>query len=88
VPPAPAIVVDNQGHQWVFVRGTDGALWGRHEVDGWFSLGGQISSGPDALVTVDGRILVVARGLDGATWQIERDADGTWGNWSSLGGLS
>jgi hypothetical protein len=88
VPAAPAIIVDNQGHQWVFVRGTDAALWAQRDAEGWFTLGGGLTSGPDAMGTSDGRILVVARGLDGATWQIARDTAGNWGNWFSLGGLS
>jgi hypothetical protein len=40
------------------------------------------------MVTADDRILVVARGLDGGTWQIVRDAAGNWSNWFTLGGLS
>jgi hypothetical protein len=88
VPSAPAITVDNKGHQWVFVRGTDGALWAKRDSENWFSLGGGLTSGPDAMVAADGRILVVARGLDGATWEIYQDTNGAWSNWFSLGGLS
>jgi len=88
VPPAPAITVDNAGHQWVFVRGTDATLWAKRDNESWFTLGGGISSGPDATVTPDGRILVVARGLDGAAWQIVRDAAGNWSGWFILGGKS
>jgi hypothetical protein len=88
VPNAPAITIDNAGHQWVFVRGVDAALWAKRDSEAWFTLGGGLSSGPDATVTSDGRILVVARGLDGAAWQIVRDTSGNWSNWFILGGQS
>ena len=88
LPAAPAITIDQDGHQWVFIRGTDGALWAQADNDGWFTLGGELTSGPDAMATPDGRILIVARGLDGATWQIVRSALGAWSPWFTLGGRS
>jgi hypothetical protein len=88
MPPPPAITVDSDGKQWVFVRGTNGALYAREDSKAWISLGGVITSGPDAMATSDGRIIVVARGNDGATWRIARDNHGAWGGWTSLGGLS
>ena len=88
MPPPPAITVDSDGKKWVFVRGTNGALFARQDNLGWVSLGGIITSGPDAIATEDGRVIVVARGNDGATWQIIRDKNGNWGGWTSLGGLS
>jgi hypothetical protein len=88
MPPPPAVTVDSDGKEWVFVRGTNGALFAQKENLGWISLGGIITSGPDAMATADGRIIVVARGNDGATWRIIRDNKGNWGGWTSLGGLS
>ena len=66
MPPPPAITVDSEGKQWVFVRGTNGALYAREDSKAWISLGGVITSGPDAMSTLDGRVIVVARGNDGA----------------------
>jgi hypothetical protein len=88
MPPPPAITIDSTGHQWVFVRGTNGELFAKQDTLPWLSLGGILTSGPDAMATADGRIIVVARGTDGATWQIVRDDKGKWGGWTSLGGLS
>jgi hypothetical protein len=88
MPPPPAITIDSDGKQWVFVRGTNGALFAKQESLAWVSLGGILTSGPDATATPDGRIVVVARGNDGATWQIVRDKQGNWGGWLSLGGQS
>lgn len=51
MPPPPAITVDSDGHQWVFVRGTNGALFAKQDDLSWVSLGGIITSGPDAMAT-------------------------------------
>jgi hypothetical protein len=72
----------------MFVRGTDGALWSRYW-DGaawgaWYSLGGGITSDPDAAAPGVFRLEVVARGPDGAIWQ--RTWSGpSWSAWYTLG---
>jgi hypothetical protein len=88
MPAAPAITVDTSGKQWVFVRGVDAALWAKVDFGDWFTLGGILTSGPDAISTPDGRIIVVVRGQDGGSWELVRDATGKWGPWQSLGGKS
>ena len=88
MPPSPAITLDSDGKQWVFVQGIDKALWAKADNGQWFTLGGILTSGPDAIATPDGRVVVVVRGSDDATWQITRDKLGRWGGWTSLGGRS
>lgn len=88
MPPPPAITFDKDGTQWVFIRGLDRALWAKAANGEWFTLGGILTSGPDAITTNDGRVVVVARGSDGATWRIIREPNGNWGPWGSLGGKS
>jgi hypothetical protein len=88
MPPNPAIAVDSDGSQWVFVRGINAELWFRKDNQNWVSLGGGLTSGPAVTATADGKMIVVVRGNDSATWRIARDATGKWGSWTSLGGLS
>jgi len=88
MPPAPSVIVDSDGSQWVFVRGVDAALWTRQDDKPWVKIGGGLTSGPSAFATSDGRIIVVVRGNDGASYRIVRDNKGAWGGWSNLGGLS
>lgn len=71
-----------------FVRGNDNGLWYR-QYDGatwgsWTSLGGIITSDPDA-VSYNGNRYVFIRGTDNGLWY--RRYDGTWSNWISLGGI-
>lgn len=80
----------------VFARGTDNALWhiessDGHNWSGWRSLGGTITSNLSvtAFRNVDGessRILVFARGMDGALSLIATSNGRDWGKWQSLGG--
>ncbi len=55
------------------------------DLSGWESLGGIITSGPDACSWEDGRLDVFARGTDNALWH--KWYDGKWNNWESLGGI-
>jgi len=87
MPPAPAVVIDTTGSQWLFVRGTDAALWYTRDGDPWTSLGGVLTSGPDATAGPDGRVDVAVRGQDGASYIISYQ-DGTWGGYQHLGGRS
>jgi putative pyrroloquinoline-quinone binding quinoprotein len=51
----------------------------------WQSLGGGLSSAPDATSTASGHLDVFARGMDGALWQ--QSFNGTsWSGWMPLGG--
>jgi hypothetical protein len=55
----------------VFVRGTDNALWHKWYSGGWHgweSLGGVLTSDPDAVSWGSGRIDVFVRGTDNALW--------------------
>ena len=76
------------GRIYVFVRGTDNALWHRRLEDdrwsGWESLGGQLTSAPGACSLTYDRLYVFVRGTDNAVWYIVYD--GQWGGWRSLGG--
>jgi hypothetical protein len=87
MPPAPAICIDPSGRRWVFLRGVDGALWGKVDNGAWFTLGGILTSGPDAVAHSNGRIDVVVRGQDGATYMQSYDGN-VWLGWQHLGGLS
>ena len=51
---------------------------------GWESLGGGITSGPDASSWAPGRLDIFARGTDNGLWRIWYENG--WGSWESLGG--
>lgn len=83
------------GAIYVFVRGTDGAVWYTTTTnDGtswssWHSLGGQLASGtgPAACSWGPGRLDVFVEGTNGAPyhkWSTNNGA--TWSGWESLGG--
>jgi hypothetical protein len=87
--PAPAVAhnpITSQDEE--YVRGVDGQLWGRTDTTDWAPFGGQLTSGPSVSIRADGSVSVVARGVDGATWKLMRDASGHWGAWFTLGGKS
>jgi hypothetical protein len=73
----------------VFVRGTDNAMWHRWwdgtAWRGWESLGGGLTSAPDATSCAAGKLDVFAVGQDGALWR-RSFSGGAWGGWTSLGG--
>jgi hypothetical protein len=76
----------------VFGRGTDNALWWIHQVTGgkwssWQSLGGVITSQPDAagVTAGSGPVTALARGTDGALW-FRMLGSGGWSRWQSFGG--
>lgn len=92
----PAIVYIPGGIGFfIFVKGSDGALWVTHWGGmSWStptSLGGQLTSDPTATLAnapSGGLGLCVAvRGTDGALWMREtQDGGATWSSWQSLGG--
>jgi hypothetical protein len=69
------------------VRGTDNALW--HKFWGgagwsdWESLGGMLTSGPDASSCTPGHLDVFAVGASSVMYQL--GFNGGWGAWRSLG---
>jgi hypothetical protein len=79
----------------VFGRGTDNAVWWRHQTlsgwSPWTSLGGVLTFGPAAASNPNGQfgqIAVFARGTDGAIW-LRSFVAGTWTPWHVLpGGFS
>jgi len=98
IPPASQIP---SGVVAVFGRGTDNALWWRHQTSvgwsPWASLGGRLTSKPAATATPylsgpgDNSVFVVARGTDGAVWLRALQPAGTplrltWGPWGSVDG--
>jgi hypothetical protein len=53
---------------------------------GWQSVGGALTSAPDAAAWGGGHLDVVARGTDSALWTNSRDG-GRWSGWRPLGGI-
>jgi hypothetical protein len=75
----------------VFGRGTDNALWWRHQTatgwTGWQSLGGVITSKPGAVVGGSiqlGQLNVFAAGTGGGLWYRVWGSSG-WQSWTALG---
>jgi hypothetical protein len=88
----PAITYDGSGSNFfLFVRGTDGALWWmyRNDMTGWSSptsLGGILTSDPAVLYASWG-LYVGVRGSDGALWgNYYSFQDGSWTGWQYYGG--
>lgn len=83
----------------IFARGSDKAYWHTYQVAGhdkgvswreWTPLGGVFSSGPEAILNMDGLMDVFGRGPDKAIWhkgQSHVNGTVTWNRWSSLGGV-
>ena len=83
----PSIVIENR-RQVIFVRGYDGALW-RREINngvwsGWISMGGSLTSAPDAASYGPGHMDVVIRGSDNTLYH-RYYLNGTWYDWAPLG---
>ncbi|RFU82641.1 glycoside hydrolase family 27 protein [Streptomyces triticagri] len=75
----------------VVARGTDGDLLAKSGPDAnWTDLGTPEGHGlyddPAAVADAQGRVHVVVRGTDSALWTRVKDANGSWSQWSSLGG--
>jgi peptidoglycan/xylan/chitin deacetylase (PgdA/CDA1 family) len=82
---APAAAVSPQGTDaWVFVRGTNDALFVNAGAggswSGWQSRGGLLIDAP-AAAGRSGRVDVVGRGIDNALW-VTGHHDGAWSGWS------
>jgi Repeat of unknown function (DUF346) len=90
---SPAATTLSNSVIYVFVRGTDNALWSKTTTDNgtswssWYSLGGQLASntGPAVCSWGSGRLDVFVQGTDGALWH-KWYTGGAWSGWESLGG--
>jgi hypothetical protein len=89
---APANVLRPADALAVFARGTDGAVWWRHQtISGWTrwsSLGGRIVASPAAAATMNGQfgqLVVVASGPGGNLWMRNYVA-GAWTPWHRVPG--
>ncbi|MFZ6027812.1 MAG: peptidoglycan DD-metalloendopeptidase family protein [Chloroflexota bacterium] len=74
----------------VFARGTDGQLyhriWNGSSWGNWESLGGFLTSGPDAAsYRVNNHLDVFLRGSDNHIYHRAQSNDGAWSGWESLG---
>ena len=92
---APAEVLGPDSALVVFGRGTDNALWWRHQTATgwapWRSLGGKLTSKPGAAVSMTnefGALNVFVRGADGYMWYRAWRATGDWGAWRTAIGSS
>jgi GH25 family lysozyme M1 (1,4-beta-N-acetylmuramidase) len=89
----PTVARNKDGRLEVFAIGTDGALHHASQTkanggwSAWATLGtaGGGLLDPQAILAHDGKLRVVARGKDGATWITAQQASG-WSTWSSVGG--
>lgn len=83
----PGAVCDAPYSCHLFVRGGDRALWARDfngTWSGWYSLGGVITSGPDAASCGAGHTEVWARGVSGNAFR-RVWTSGAWGPWQDMG---
>ena len=85
---APAVCAQDAVSYDLFVRGTDNALWWRHQANGawgaWKSLGGKLTSSPTAVARTAGVIVVNVRGANGGLWTtVTGDGGATWAQWYS-----
>ncbi len=89
----PVVVADSAKRLWVFVGGTDNAIYVRRQNgaawQNFYRIGGARSSNLAVARNVDGRIQVFFRGTDNALWQIRQTAPGSdlWDAPVSLGGF-
>ncbi len=91
----PAGVLGPSSALAVFGRGTDNALWWRHQTasgwTSWQSLGGVLTSKPAAAAGMTdqfGPLGVFARGSDGVVWFRTYGPGGNWSRWTSFAALS
>jgi len=86
---APSGCVNNKDNVHVFGRGGDGACWLRswHASSGWgswYSLGGNITGGPDAYSRSSSHVAVVVHSATDPGHIKQRVWSGSWGDWSDL----
>lgn len=91
----PAVAVFGAGLMYIFVRGTDNALWylwrdvNASQPSGWQSQGGSLTSRPAVCSSSAGKLDLFVRGTDNAIWYkyLDVNAGGNWSDWQSLGGF-
>ena len=91
---APAVCYDQNGNQFVFAQGYDGALWYQFNGPGtWTSLGGQITAAPAAVsqgynaITGTDQVTVFVRGTNGLLYSKTTITDGaSWSAWTTWPG--
>jgi peptidoglycan/xylan/chitin deacetylase (PgdA/CDA1 family) len=96
---SPAATSLGNGVVHVFVRGSDGALWGRYTTNGgaywsnWYKIGGQLlnGTGPAAYEFGGSRTGVFVTGTNNALYHIWTDFSGSWSSsswssWQNVGG--
>jgi hypothetical protein len=81
---APAAIGSSgsSGQSWVFVRGTDKALWYWSSTDGWHDAGGQLASKPSPAIVGHSLPDVFVEGTDGALWRYSLETN----RWQDVGG--
>jgi stage II sporulation protein D len=87
---APTIERTATGTVLVWIRGTNGALYGGTlsggRFSGWRGYGGGLTTRPSPVTLPDGSRYVLARGNDAQLWAATWSAAGTWAGWRALGG--
>jgi len=88
---SPAVTAQNASSLYLFVRGSDNALWYKYWTGTTWtaatSLGGVLTSSPAATSPAAGTIDVFVCGSDGALYEKTTANSGTsWSNWISLSG--
>jgi len=85
--------VEEFASTWVFVRGTDQAVWYRAFSDArgtwgpWTPLGGKVIGAPGVICIATGRYpAVFVRGTDDALWRRDLSGDPSESKWFSYGG--
>ncbi|MEV6896024.1 hypothetical protein [Amycolatopsis sp. NPDC051372] len=82
---SPSVTADGT----LYTRGTDGKVWTRTTDGRWSSLGSpndaQIYGRPGAATSTSGTVVAV-RTPDDGVWTRTRGTDGTWSDWTSIGG--
>ena len=83
----PGLAFGPNGALTVFGRGTDNALWWKHQTasgwSSWQSLGGAIAARPSAVGAEQFGFSVFARGTDGKVWYRTLGTSG-WSKWALL----
>jgi alpha-galactosidase len=87
---APTVAFTSPDSWTLVARGADGKVWQRGNNSGWSTLdapNGQPVYGRPSAAVANGVVHVAVRTADDAVWERARDAAGTWGAWSDLGGV-
>ncbi|WP_234320291.1 glycoside hydrolase family 27 protein [Streptomyces sp. SBT349] len=87
---APTVAFEGPESWTLFARDAEGQVVSRGPRGDWRSVGAPgdrpIYGRPSAVVDAEGRVHVAVRTAADAVWTRVRDASGTWGAWTDLGG--